>query len=181
MKAYSIDPQTHSVEAINIHLEANTVYSFFNSILIDESQTLTKHAMYSDANALSEGKKPFFFGGQIIVGKLLIIGKEDFQDAEATIPQSELELLVDYNVNQFYTDVLEALRQTDINLYRTFIVPKGAENITLNIEWVLYTFNIADERTKEYFLTELNKAIENNENIEEYMKKMATLAVKAAG
>lgn len=180
MKAYSIDPQTQSVEEIDIVMEANTVYSFFNSILIDESQTLNKHVMYSDANALSEGKRPFFFGGQIIVGKLLILGKEDFQDTEVSIPKNELEMLIDYNVNQFYTDVLDALSKTDINLYRTFSVPKGDENIPLNVEWVLYTFNIADERTKEYFLHELKGAIEKQENIEEFMKKMATLAVKAA-
>ena len=153
---------------------------FFNSILVDENSTLTKHVMYSDANALSEKKTPFFFGGQIILGELLILGREDLNDVDATIPKSELESLINYEVPQFYIDVLEILSNTDVNLYRTFeIVNKMQERLTLNIEWILYTFNIADDRTKEYFINELNRSIESSSDVEAYLQKMATLAVNS--
>ena len=180
MKAYAIDPAKRVVKEIDINIEANTVYTFFNSILIDELPTLSKHVIYSDANALSQKRTAFFFGGQIIVGELLILGREDFNDVEATIPQDELESLVEYEIPQFYKDVLEILSATDVNLYRTFEVEKEQEKIALNLEWVLYTFNIADERTKEYFIDRLRKVIESNEDVEEYIVKMATLAVKSA-
>jgi hypothetical protein len=44
---------------------------------------------------------------------------------------------------------------------------------------VLYVFNIADDRTKEYFITELKKAIESKTDILEHMQKMAQLALNA--
>ncbi|MBD3839310.1 MAG: hypothetical protein IE878_02850, partial [Epsilonproteobacteria bacterium] len=83
-------------------------------------------------------------------------------------------------INPFYTQALEILSQTDINIYRTFQVERMGETIVLNTEWVLYTFNIADERTREYFINELQKALANSEAPEEYMQKMATLALKAS-
>jgi len=180
MKAYSIDPQKKELKEIDIEIQANTVYSFFSSILIDESQNITKHVIYSDANALNESKKPFFLGGQIILGDALILGREEFTDKEASIPQNELELLINYEVNPFYTEVLSLISSSDINLYRTFEVAKKDEKVLLNTEWVLYTFNIADEKTQEYFISELTKAISNGVSIESYMQKMAGLALNAS-
>ena len=181
MKAYSINPQTQELNAIDIEIQANTVYTFFNSILIDESVVLAKHVIYSDANAMNANKKPFFLGGQITVGDVLILGRNEFEDIEVLIPQDELELLIDYNVNEFYLNVLELISSSDINLYRTFEVEKKGEKVALNVEWVLYTFNIADEATQNYFIAELKKVVTSKGSIEDYMQKMAGLALNAAG
>ena len=180
MKAYSVDPRAQELKAIDIEIQANTVYSFFNSILIDESSVLAKHVIYSDADAMNANKKPFFIGGQITFGDVLVLGRNEFEDMEALIPQDELELLIDYEVNSFYTDVLALIASSEINLYKTFEVEKKGEKVALSSEWVLYTFNIADERTQEYFINELKKVVDAKESVEEYMKKMAALALNAA-
>jgi hypothetical protein len=180
MKAYTVDVEAEELSAIDIEIEANTVYTFFNSILIDESSLLAKHVVYSDADAMSAKKKPFFIGGQITFGDVLVLGRDKFEDMEATIPQDELELLIDYEVNSFYREVLELIASSGINLYRTFEVEKKGEKVALSIEWVLYTFNIADARTQEYFIVELKKVLDAEGSVEEYMKKMAALALNAA-
>lgn len=179
MKAYSVNPKTQELKEIDIEIQANTVYSFFNSILIDESMNLNQHIIYADANAISEQKIPFFLGGQIFLGDLLILGRQEFEDIEVTIPKNELELLINYEVNTFYTQVLTLLSHSDINLYRTFEVQKKDEVIELNLEWVLYTFNIADERTRIYFIDELKKTISNQDSVSVYIQKMASLALNA--
>jgi hypothetical protein len=76
MKAYSIDSTTQEVKEIDIEMQANTVYSFFNSILTDELSTLDKHTIHSDANAISKNMEPFFIGEQLIIGNALIVGKD---------------------------------------------------------------------------------------------------------
>jgi hypothetical protein len=180
MKALSIDAATGAVKEIEITMEANTVYSFFNSILIDELNTLNAHQIHTDANALSNKKNAYFVGEQLLIGDALIVGKEEFEDKDATISAEELRSLVNTQVPQFYIDVLDLLSQTDINLYRTFTLEKGEESMTLNTEWVLYAFNMADEKTQEYFLEHLKKVLDANENVEEYMHKMAGLAINAS-
>jgi hypothetical protein len=180
VKALTINPETKEIKEIEIEMKANTVYSFFNSILIDELQTLNQHTVYSDANALSQHKEPFFLGEQLILGEALIIGRRDMEETDANIPTAELEPLVDFEVNDFYRETLALLSQSDINLYRSFDLQKGTETIPLNTEWVLYTFNMADERTKEYFLNELKKALETGEELLEHLKKMGQLALNAA-
>lgn len=180
MKALTINPQTRVVEEIEIEMKANTVYTFFNSILIDELQTLNQHIIYSDANALSSRQKPFFLGEQLILGIALIVGQNGMEETDASIPPKELEALLDYEVNDFYTEVLALLSDSDINLYRPFELQQNGEPIALNIEWVLYTFNMADERTKSYFLDELKKAVGTGEDLLEHLKKMGQLALNAA-
>ena len=181
MKAYTINETTLELEELEIEMQANTTYSFFGSILIDELEGLHKHMIYADANALSEGKKAYFIGEQLVLGKSLIIGKEEFTDLDVSIPKEELASLIKKDINEFYKSVLKQLVSTDLNLYRTFLVEKKGESIPLNTEWVLYTFNIADDRTKEYFLAELQKSLNAKENTEAFMQKMATLAINAAG
>jgi len=180
MKALSINNKTQKVEELDITMAANTVYTFFSSILIDELSSLKEHIIYTDANALSEKKTPYFIGEQLVLGDALILGREDFDDVDAQITKEELRLLINPNVNEFYTEVLDLIADTDVNLYRTFRVKKNGEKIALNIEWVLYTFNIADERTKEYFINELKKTLKAKENPTEYMQKMAQLAMNVA-
>ena len=180
MKAFSVDSQTQEVIEHDITMAANTVYTFFSSILIDELPSLKEHIIYSDANALSENKRAYFIGEQLIIGDALILGREDFNDVDATISKKDLNSLINPNINDFYKEVLNLISNSDINLYRTFIVEKNNEKIALNIEWVLYTFNIADERTKEYFINELKKIIDVKGSVEQCMQKMAQLAMNAA-
>ncbi len=181
MLALSINSSTKELEEIDIEMKANTVYSFFNSILIDEIQTLSNHLIFTDANALSESKSAFFLGEQLILGDALIIGQNGLEEVDATIPQDTLKELINYDIPKFYQDTLALLSKSDVNLYRNFEVTKGAEKLSLNLEWVLYTFNIADDRTKEYFLNELQKVLDTKESVEEYIKKMAQLAINAGG
>jgi len=181
MKALTINPETKEISEIDIEMKANTVYTFFSSILIDELESMNEHIIYSDANALSEKKKPYFIGEQLILGEALILGRVDFDDMDVKIPKEDLAALMSYEVSDFYKRVLDLLSQTDINLYRTFEVEKNGEKIALNTEWVLYTFNIADDRTKEYFINELQKVLDSGESVEAYVQKMAQLAMNVAG
>ena len=180
MKAYSIDTKEQKLKEIDIEMQANTVYSFFNSILIDDLGTLNQHTIYTDSNALSLKKTPYFIGGQLVIGDALIVGKNEFEDCEVSIPQKDLELLISYDVSPFYTEVLDMLASSDLNLYSVFEIVHNNENIQLNIEWVLNIFNIADDRTREYFINELKKVADSKENIENLIYTMAGLALKAA-
>jgi AAA+ ATPase superfamily predicted ATPase len=58
MKAFSTNATTKEVKELDIQMQANSVYTFFSSILIDELGTINKHMIYVDANALCEGKTP---------------------------------------------------------------------------------------------------------------------------
>jgi hypothetical protein len=179
MKALSLNAQTNEISEVDIVMQANSVYSFFNSILIDELTTLKDHIVYTDANAISEKKKAYFIGEQLLVGDALILGRQEFEDIDVAITLEDLKPLTKSELNEFYTKVLELLASTDINLYRTFSLEKAGEEITLNAEWVLYTFNIADERTKEYFINELDKIVKAKESVAVFMQKMAGLALNA--
>jgi len=180
MKALSIENETQEVKEVDIVMAANSIYTFFSSILIDELTDLREHVIYTDANALSEKKKPYFIGEQLVLGDALILGRDAFDDVDVRIVKEELDSLINPNVNAFYQEVLDLLSRTDLNLYKTFTVEKNGEKIPLNVEWVLYTFNIADERTKEYFINELKKTLQAKENVADYMQKMAQLAMNAA-
>ncbi len=182
MKSYAIDAQKQKVESKEIQMQANTVYSFFNSILIDELQTLKDHIIYTDENALSEGKKAYFIGEQLVLGDALVLGRNGMEDVDVLMRQEELESLVNFEIPQFYQNTLNILKKCeDINLYRTFTLQKAEESVTLNIEWVLYAFNMADDKTKEYFLTHLQKTLDEKQSVQEYLQKMAGLALNAAG
>jgi hypothetical protein len=179
MKALTLNAITKEIEEKEIELQANTIYSFFNSILIDELTTLQNHVVYTDANAISEKKEAYFIGEQLLVGDALILGRNGLEEVDATIPKEELSSLVRGELNEFYKTVLEILATTDINLYRTFELKKGEESMTVNTEWVLYTFNIADVKTQEYFINELKKSLNAGESCEAYMQKMAGLAINS--
>ncbi|QOP44910.1 hypothetical protein [Sulfurimonas paralvinellae] len=182
MQCFAINPEEKKIEKIDIEMKADTLYSFFNSILIDEMPSIREHIIYADANALSQQKKPYFIGEQLVLGNSLIVGmNENMGEQDATIPQEALESIINYEVTTFYKDVLELLSQTDINLYRMFEVEKGDEKIMLNTEWVLYTYDVADERTRNYFKEELSKAIERENDVAQLIRNMAQLAMNAAG
>ena len=180
MKAYALDPATQKIEEIDIAMQANTTYTFFKSILIDELATLNQHSIQTDANALSEKKKGFFIGEQLVIGVALVSGRNGLQECDASIPEPELHGLVNFNLNEFYTEVLDILSATEINLYTPFSVKQGEDEISLSTEWTIFTFNLADERTREYFITELKKTIEAKEDVLAFMQKMAQLAIRSA-
>jgi hypothetical protein len=181
MKAYSIDVEKREVKEIDIDMQANTIYTFFSSIATDEFLTIDKHTIYSDGDAISKDMPAFFIAEQLVVGNALILGKSDILDIDATIPKDELESLISYELTPFYSDALKLLRDSDINLYRVFEVTKEEEDIQLNSEWVLHVFNMADSKTKEYFLDELSKASKAKKDIFTHMQNMAILALNAMG
>ena len=180
MKALTINPLTKKITEVDIEMKANAVYSFFNSILIDELSALQQHTIYADANALSELKTPYFIGEQLVLGDAFIVGLNGMEEVDALIDIATLETLITYEVNNFYRDALTLLAQSDINLYRNFEVLREEQQIQLNAEWVLYTFNMANEKTQDYFLVELQKAVDQKEDIALFIKKMAQLAINAA-
>jgi len=180
MKAISINSSEKKAQQIDIEMQANTVYTFFSSILIDELSTIKDHIIYTDANALSENKTPYFIGEQLLIGDALIVGQSSLSESDITIPMEQLESLISHDVSDFYKDTFSLISKTDINLYRPFNVKQDESDIQLNVEWVLYVFNIADEKTKEYFLSELKKSIDAGEDTAQYMTKMAQIAVNSA-
>lgn len=180
MRALAVNGETKEIQEIDIQMQANTVYTFFNSIAIDEFGILNKHIIYSNADALSKNETPFFIADQLIIGSALIVGQDELVDTQATIPSNDLETLINYDVSEFYKDALALLSSSDISIYSAFELVHNDENIQLNTEWVLYTFNIADERTKEYFIDELKKVSNDKVKTEEFIYKMAGLALKAA-
>jgi len=179
MRALSIDVENKELKEINIEIQANSVYSFFSSISIDDFQIINKHIIYSDANALEQNKKPYFIGSQLVLGDSLILGYENMVDGEATIPSNELETLINYDVSEFYVDALNLLSKTEVNIYSMFELEHNGEKLELNCEWLLYTFNIADDKTKKYFLDELQKVISSKDNVEEFIEKISKLALNA--
>ncbi len=180
MKAYAIDPQTQTIEEIDIEMKANTTYSFFNSILIDDLSTINNHMIHTDANALSEGKKGFFIGEQLIMGSALIIGKNGMEEGDVSISKKELDDLVRFEISDFYNEAFTLLGQSDINMYKTFSVKQGKEDVNINAEWVLFAFDMADDRTKEYFINELKKTLDSKEDVPAFIHKLGQLAINAA-
>ena len=179
MKALTIEINTNTINEIDIQMQANSVYTFFNSILTDELFTLKDHVIYTDSNALSDAKEAYFIGEQLLLGDALIVSRNDFNDSDVKIKKDELSLLLKTEMSDFYKEALSLLSQTDMTLYKTFDITKNNETISLNLEWTLYTFNIADDATKSYFLSELQKEIKTETNIEQFIIKLSQLAVNA--
>ena len=175
MKAYSINPETKELKSIDIELQANTVYSFFSSILIDELESLNGHTIHTDANAIENGKLPYFLGEQLLVGDALIIGKDGLTESDAWILENDLNNLINYDVPPFYSEVFKLLAGHDVNLYRLFKLD-NEEQTELNTEWVIYVFAIADEQTQDYFLNSLREVIDTKKDVKEFIINMAKLA-----
>ena len=181
MRFLHVDPSKEEIEEEELRLEANTFYTFFSSLLIDELPIVPGHTVYSDGNALSQKRRPYFINDQLVLGEALILGSDGFEEKDATLDVKELESMIRYDVSDFYMQALDLLSSSDVNLYRPFFVEHNMQKMELNIAWVLYFFNIADERTKRYFLDELQKSMQNGEDTEAYMQKMAKAALRAAG
>lgn len=180
MKVYAIDPQTQTIEEIDIQMKADTVYSFFNSILIDDLTSIKEHMIHTDANALSSGKKGFFIGEQLVMGVALVVGQNGMQESDVSISKDDLQKLIRFEISDFYTEALSLLSKSDINLYKVFSVTKDNEEVNISAEWVLFAFDMADERTKEYFINELRKTLEAKEDVTAFIHKLGQLAINAA-
>lgn len=179
MRAFSVDVDNQELKEIDIEIQANTVYSFFNSISIDDFSVINKHIIYSDANALENNKKPYFIAKQLIIGDALILGQINMADGEATIPKDDLESLIDYNISEFYLESLKLIAPSQISIYSTFDIEHKSEKVQLNTEWLLHAFNMADDKTKEYFIAELKKVVDSKEGVEQHIYKMTALALNA--
>ena len=179
MTAYSINPQTQVVEPQDFDGQVNSIYTFFNSILVDNSQALNEHIIYTDANALISTHIPYFIGEQLFMGTSLILGQNGLEETDVKITQEQLQTLINYDVNMFYKKALNALATENINLYTIFEVIDNDAPLHISYEWVIYTFNMADKKTQEYFLNALNSVIIEKKSVQECFQKMAQLAVNA--
>ena len=179
MRALSVSIDKKELKEIDIEIQANSVYSFFNSIAIDDFHGINEHVIYSDSNALENGKTPYFIAGQLIIGDALILGQTNMIDGEATIPKNDLEALINYDISEFYLQSLKLIAPFQINIYATFEIGHKDENIQLNTEWLLHAFNMADDKTKNYFLDEFKKVPDSKEQVEQFIYKMTALALNA--
>ena len=180
MRALSLDTTSKKVTELDIVVQANTVYSFFNSISIDELSAIKEHTIYCDSNAMHLKKTPYFIGEQLLFGDALILGQNEMAEVDATIPKEDLEKLINFNLPPFYKDAIELFASSDeVNIYKVFELTKDDKKYQLNAEWLLYTFNIADDKTKDYFLSELTKVVEKSGSIEDFIHKMSALALNA--
>ncbi len=179
MKTYSINPQTQEIEVHDFDGQVNSIYTFFNSILVDNSQALNEHIIYTDGNALISTHIPYFIGEQLFLGRSLIIGQNGFEETDVKITLEQLSSLINYDVNMFYKKSLNALATEDLNLYTQFEVSDNGEPLHVSYEWVIYTFNMADEKTQNYFINALDTTIIQKESVKEIFQKMAQLAINA--
>ncbi len=179
MITYTINPQTQEIEVHDFDGQVNSIYTFFNSILVDNSQALNEHVIYTDANALISTHIPYFIGEQLFLGRSLIVGQNGFEECDAKISREQLSSLINYDVNMFYKKALNALAAEELNLYATFEISDNTQPLHVSYEWVIYTFNMADEKTQNYFLNALDTTIIKKESVKDIFQKMAQLAINA--
>ena len=179
MKTFTINPQTQEIMTHDFDGQVNSIYTFFNSILVDNSQALNEHIIYTDANALISTHIPYFIGEQLCLGNSLIIGQNGYEEVDAKIDIKQLQALINYDVNMFYKKALNALATENINLYTIFEVSDNGKPLHVSYEWVIYTFNMADEKTQSYFLNALDTTIAEEKSVQDHFQKMAQLAVNA--
>jgi len=178
MKALLIDPETRSVIPQQYDGRPDSLYTLFRSLLVDSSDVLNNHVIYSGAEAFEKEEKGFFLGEKLLFGRTLIVGHTGLEEDDATIPADEAEALVRFEIPSFYRDAL-ALLPRDFSFDEPFELrlEEGGEHVT--VEWVLYAFNLADEATKSYFLEHLSHTLSEGGDVYDYLKKMGNLALKA--
>lgn len=177
MNIYIVKPKTKEIQTSDFDGQMTSIYTYFNSLLVDNSTVLNNHVIYTNAQHTDESI--FFIGEQLFIGDALILGLNGFEETDASIQQDDLSPLISFAVNDFYKQALRPLFDFEININDSFYV-KDDEDMQINFEWVIYTFNKADEKTKQYFLDEMKKACIDKETTKQYFNKMAQLAVDAA-
>lgn len=178
MNIYMIKPHTKEILTTEFDGQITSIYTYFDSLLVDTSTILQDHIIYT--NAQHTNKNMFFIGEQLFIGDALILGLKGFEETDITIKQDELQSLISYDVNNFYKQALRPVLDFEININDTLSVKDNDETMQINFEWVIYTFNKADKKTQHYFLDEMKKACTDKENTNQYFQKMAQLAVNAA-
>ncbi len=181
MKSYIVNPDTKELSTHDYDGQVNSIYSLFSSILIDSARELNHHVVHTDGYATDNQETPFFIGEKLFLGRALICGVEGFEEKDVSITEDELLELINYEVNDFYKSCLAALAKDKININKNFELTHKDEKIPLNFEWVIYTFNMADKRTQEYFLNKLDETIQHKQSVSDYFQYMAKRALEAAG
>jgi hypothetical protein len=179
MKTYIIDPDTKAITTHEFDGQLNSIYTLFNSILIDTSHELHQHVIYSDEYAIDHKRTPFFIADKLFLGRALVCGINGLEEEDVKISIGELEALIRYEINDFYTQCLAVLQQAKMNFNTHFTITHNNESADLSYEWVIYTFNMADERTQSYFLDKLHETLDQNGDIDAYFQNMAQRAVEA--
>jgi len=166
MKALLIDPDTQSVSVQAYDGQPHSLYTLFGSLLVDSSAPLQSHMVYSGGEAFEKGHPGFFLGDKLLFGRVLVIGYAGFEETDVTIEPETLQQLLRFDIPPFYSSAL-ALLPSDFAFDEPYAL-EGMEGGTA--EWVLYAFNLADEATRAYFLTELEKTVAQGESVRAYLE-----------
>jgi len=175
MKAFLIDPQDRTITLQNFDGHPNSLYTLFGSLLVDAADALNDHSLYSSTEAFERAERGFLVGEKLIFGKTLLAGIAGFEDTDATITQDELRALTRFELPAFYT-------QTIALLPKTFMFGNAVtitEEHSLTGEWIIYAYNMADTKTKTYFLNELESTIRTGKDVTAFMKKMGEIALRS--
>lgn len=178
MKAFLIDPQTRSVTQQVYDGQPNSLYTLFNSLLVDQNDILHGHMVYSATEAYEKKEPGYFLGEKLMFGKALVTGYAGFEDLDADISAEELTQLITFELPEFYTKAL-ALLPAEFSFDEHYELQLDAQTESVRPEWVLYVFNMADSDTKNYFLTHLESAVVQGDDLHGYLKKMGMLAIKS--
>lgn len=178
MKAYVIDPETRSVSEQEYDGQSNSLYTLFGSLLVDSHDILHEHRVYNSADAYEKSEPGFFLGEKLLFGKALVTGSDGLEDTNATIRSDVLEQISIFDLPDFYKNVLSLL-PTEFSFDETYEIEQGDFDEPVSAEWVLYVYNMADQKTQIYFITELENAIAKGETVHGYLKKMGEMAIKS--
>lgn len=178
MKAFLIDPNTHSVTEQAYDGQPNSLYTLFNALLVDQNDILHGHMVYSATEAYEKNEPGFFLGEKLLFGKALVTGYAGFEDLDAEISAEELTQLIMFDLPEFYTKAL-ALLPAAFSFDETYELPLDGQTESVGPEWVLYVFNMADSDTKNYFLSHLERAVVKGDDLNDFLKKMGMLAIKS--
>lgn len=178
MKAFIIDPVTQSVSEQEYDGQPNSLYTLFGSLLVDSHEILHEHRVYNSSEAYEKSEPGYFLGEKLLFGKALVIGSAGLQDTDATIQTEVLEQLSTFDLPDFYKNVLSLLPM-EFSFDETYEIEQGGFDEPMSAEWVLYAYNMADQKTQIYFITELENAIAKGETIHGYLKKMGEMAIKS--
>ena len=179
MKAFLIDPATEEITEQFFDGQPNSLYTLFGTLLVDSNDILNGHTVYGASEAFERAEKGFFLGEKLLFGKVLVVGTAGIEDVDATMSLNELRTLALFNLPDFYEKTLRFL-PPDFAFDTRYDLALGGIHESVTPEWVFYVFNMADNATKYYFLTNLEAAQIRGEDLHNYFKQMGALALKAA-
>ncbi len=179
MKAYLIDPETQSISQHDFDGQPNALYTLFNSLLVDTSDVLLEHTVYTATEAFERGERGFFLGDKLLFGKALVTGNAGLQDTDAAIEENALKALANFTLPLFYEKTLKLLPAAFSFNERYDLSLDGIDD-QATPEWVFYVFNMADEPTRNYFLEHLAETGRKEGDIHSFLKRMGELALKSA-